>query len=78
MAEHILINRSDAVNSAIEFLKSGSVIAVPTDTVYGLACDATNTGAIHKLYNIKCRNENKPVAICLGEITDINLWVRSL
>lgn len=74
MAEHIPITRADAVTSAIELLKFGAVIAVPTDTVYGLACDATNSQAIQKLYNVKCRNENKPVAICLGEIPDIKLW----
>lgn len=77
MAEHICITGSGAVQSAIEFLKGGFVIAVPTDTVYGLACDATDTQAIHNLYNIKCRNENKPVAICLGEISDIKLWANT-
>ncbi|XP_050313900.1 threonylcarbamoyl-AMP synthase [Anthonomus grandis grandis] len=74
MAKHIDLNSKGALATGIEFLKSGSVIAVPTDTIYGLTCDATNTSALHKLYNIKCRNEHKPVAICLGEISEVKLW----
>lgn len=74
MATHIPIINSSAEEIAIEYLKSGSVIAVPTDTVYGLACDATNTSAINKLYAIKCRNENKPLAICLGQTNDVKTW----
>lgn len=73
-AEHIRINRPDAVPSAIRLLKSGHVIAVPTDTVYGLTCDATNAEATHQLYNIKGRDKHKPIAICVGEINDINMW----
>lgn len=59
---------------ALEYLKSGLVIAVPTDTVYGLACDATNVEAISRLYNIKSRNKEKPLAICLGNVVDLNDW----
>lgn len=59
---------------AYEYLKFGMVLAVPTDTVYGLACDATNVGAITKLYNIKARNKEKPIAICLGSVSDLNQW----
>jgi len=44
-------------------LKSGKVIAYPTDTSYGLAVDATNVAAIKKLYKVKGRNFNKPVHI---------------
>ncbi|CAG9816690.1 unnamed protein product [Phaedon cochleariae] len=74
MAAHISIKNATAEKLAIEFLKRGSVIAVPTDTVYGLACDATNVSAIGKLYSIKCRNENKPLAICLSKVSDIKAW----
>lgn len=57
-----------------EYLKFGSVIAVPTDTVYGLACDATNVEAICKLYDIKSRNKEKPLAICLGDVSELSVW----
>lgn len=61
---------------ATEYLKFGFVIAVPTDTVYGLACDATNIEAIRRLYHIKSRNKEKPLAICLGNVVDLNEWAK--
>ncbi|KAI3361221.1 hypothetical protein L3Q82_013416 [Scortum barcoo] len=52
-------------------LKDGHVVAVPTDTIYGLACLAQSSDAIRKTYDIKGRNGQKPLAICVGEIQDI-------
>lgn len=59
----IKTNDSHAVRLASELLRSGQVIAVPSDTIYGLACSANDADAIKKLYEIKGRNEEKPVAI---------------
>ena len=44
-------------------LRRGSVIAVPTDTVYGLAADATNNEAVRRLFEAKKREKDKPVPI---------------
>lgn len=74
MALHISIDNADAESCAVDLLKSGKIIAVPTDTVYGLACSATNKDAINRLYLIKARNENKPVAICVGKVSDVKRW----
>ncbi|XP_017003198.2 threonylcarbamoyl-AMP synthase [Drosophila takahashii] len=57
-----------ALQLARQCLLSGQVIALPTDTVYGLACDANNEPAIQRLYEIKGRDEHKPVAICVHNI----------
>lgn len=56
-------NNPNAVNLACEALKNGEVIAFATDTVYGIACDAANESAVKKLYDIKKRDEKKPIAI---------------
>uniref|UniRef100_A0A1L8DHN9 Threonylcarbamoyl-AMP synthase n=1 Tax=Nyssomyia neivai TaxID=330878 RepID=A0A1L8DHN9_9DIPT len=64
----------NAVTLARDLLAAGEVIALPTDTVYGLACDANNAQAIQKVYGIKGREEKKPVAICVAEIDDFQLW----
>lgn len=56
-------NNPNAVNLACEALKNGEVIAFATDTVYGIACDAANSNAVKKLYDIKKRDEKKPIAI---------------
>ncbi|KAG8471464.1 hypothetical protein CXB51_036834 [Gossypium anomalum] len=51
-------------DEAIEALKAGKVIAVPTDTLYGFACDAW-------IYDIKGRKHTSPLAICVGDVSDI-------
>ncbi|XP_053488013.1 yrdC domain-containing protein, mitochondrial [Ictalurus furcatus] len=59
------------LHATLKALKEGQVIAVPTDTIYGLACLAQNSEAIKRVYDIKGRNGNKPLAICVGEVQDI-------
>ncbi|KAE8038852.1 hypothetical protein FH972_011322 [Carpinus fangiana] len=56
---------------AIEALKAGKVIAVPTDTLYGFACDACSLEAVNRIYEIKGRNLTSPLAICVGDVSDI-------
>jgi tRNA threonylcarbamoyl adenosine modification protein (Sua5/YciO/YrdC/YwlC family) len=63
-----------AVQLASDLLRTGQVIALPTDTIYGLACSANDPEAIKKLYEIKGRNEEKPVAICVSDYADLNHW----
>lgn len=63
-----------AVELAVSFLEQGHVIAVPTDTIYGIACLAQNNTGIQKLYDIKEREQSKPIAICVADIKDIPLW----
>lgn len=59
---------------AADFLSKGQVIAVPTDTIYGLACSANCPDAIKKLYAIKGRESAKPVAICVTSVSDVRRW----
>lgn len=74
MKKVIKTSNPAAVELASELLRSGSVIALPTDTIYGLACSANDPAAIQKLYDIKGRNESKPVSICVSDITDLRHW----
>ena len=43
------------IKNALEILKSGGTILYPTDTIWGIGCDATNTEAVEKIYKIKKR-----------------------
>ncbi len=52
---------------AITTLKSGGVIVYPTETSYGLGCDATNTDAVARIFAMKGRPENKGVTVLLPE-----------
>ncbi|KAG2673896.1 hypothetical protein I3843_13G097800 [Carya illinoinensis] len=56
---------------AMEALKAGKVIAVPTDTLYGFACDACSLQAVNRIYEIKGRKHTSPLAICVGDVSDI-------
>ena len=47
----------------IETLKSGGTILYPTDTIWGIGCDATNVEAINKIFDIKKRDQNKSMII---------------
>lgn len=67
-------NQEGAINIAVQKLRKGHVIAIPTDTVYGLACSANKPTALKRLYAIKGRNELKPVAICVATIEDLRRW----
>ncbi|TDG36807.1 threonylcarbamoyl-AMP synthase [Pedobacter changchengzhani] len=55
----------DEINKALEILKSGGVILYPTDTIWGLGCDATNAEAVDKLLKIKNRPADKSLIILL-------------
>jgi tRNA threonylcarbamoyl adenosine modification protein (Sua5/YciO/YrdC/YwlC family) len=63
-----------AVERAARLISEGKVIALPTDTVYGLAAAAQNTQAIRQLYKIKGRDQNKPLAICVNSVKSIYCW----
>ncbi|KAL7294818.1 hypothetical protein TKK_0011747 [Trichogramma kaykai] len=67
--------RSAAI--AAELLKAGKIIALPTDTIYGIAGLAQNEESISKLYEIKQRDSNKPLAICLSEPDEIVNWAHT-
>ena len=54
----------DDVRNAVEVLRKGGVILYPTDTVWGIGCDATNAEAVAKVYKIKQRDDSKAM-ICL-------------
>ncbi len=59
------------IRETVEFLKNGKTIVYPTDTLYGLGCDAFNEDAVRKVYAIKKRSEEKPVSIMVKDIESI-------
>jgi len=66
------------IDEAVEALKKGQLVVVPTETVYGLAADGLNEKAIRKLYSIKGRPKNKPVMLQISNqhmLSDICVFV---
>jgi len=47
------------INKSVELLSKGKVICYPTDTIWGIGCDATNSKAVQKIYKVKNRSESK-------------------
>lgn len=67
----VLPASEEFAGKAVEMLNSGKVIAVPTDTLYGFACDACSGEAVNRIYEIKGRKHISPLAICVGDVSDI-------
>lgn len=66
------------INKASSILKNGGIGIFPTDTVYGIGCDALNTDALKKLYNCKNRNLNKPINVLVSNENMLNRFVRNI
>lgn len=62
----------DSVKLACDYLNQGSVIALPTDTLYGLAAKISNGKALTDIYAIKSRHDQKPLAVCVSDVSNIN------
>ena len=60
----------DEIKKAVEVLRNGGVILYPTDTVWGIGCDATNEEAVKRVYEIKKRVDSKAL-ICLVDSEQI-------
>lgn len=58
------MTREEDIRRAVETLRQGGVILYPTDTVWGIGCDATNAEAVKRVYEIKQRDDSKAL-ICL-------------
>ena len=66
------------LKNALETLKSGGIILYPTDTVWGLGCDATNPEAVRKLFEIKQRRENHSMLLLVDIPQRIIQYVRNV
>ena len=59
-----------AIDQCVEVLRAGGIILYPTDTVWGIGCDATNEEAVQKIYKLK-RSEDKHSMLCLCRDADM-------
>lgn len=63
------------INQCLQVLKQGGIILYPTDTVWGLGCDATNETAVQKIYEIKRRPAGKSMIVLLAGEKEIKNYV---
>ncbi len=64
---HIENDYGEDLRRATEVLRQGGIILYPTDTVWGIGCDATNEDAVHRVFTIKGRQDNKALITLVGD-----------
>lgn len=75
MSDNLILKE---VENAIKVLEKGGVILYPTDTIWGIGCDATNKFAVEKIYHIKRREKNKSMIVLLDSIDQLNNYVNNI
>lgn len=68
----------DEVNASLTALKRGGLLLYPTDTVWGIGCDATNADAIDKIYELKKRPESKALICLVSDLKMLNQYVEEI
>lgn len=68
----------EAILQAALHLKQGGLVALPTETVYGLGADAENPVAVEKIYKAKNRPSNHPLIVHLAEAADVYHWAKDI
>jgi L-threonylcarbamoyladenylate synthase len=68
----------DEVKNALDVINQGGIILYPTDTIWGLGCDATNTEAIQKIYALKQRAQEKSMIILLDTENKLESYIRDV
>lgn len=66
------------IRAAVEVLRKGGVILYPTDTVWGLGCDATNPEAVRRIFDIKQRNDAKALITLVGSVAALERTVEGI
>lgn len=66
-----MLGYKNDIKHCLSTLKKGGLILYPTDTVWGIGCDATNDEAVSKIYKLKNRNESKSMIILVADESDI-------
>lgn len=63
---------------AIEILNSGGIILYPTDTIWGIGCDATNPEAVAKIYELKKRADSKSMLVLMDNINSLGRYMEEV
>lgn len=69
---------NDDIKKALEVLQNGGIILYPTDTIWGLGCDATNEGAVEKIYSVKQRSDSKSLLVLVDSANRIPQYVDTM
>ncbi len=68
----------EEIKKTVEILRNGGVILYPTDTIWGLGCDATNEKAVQRIYEIKKRSDQKSLLVLMDNAARIQGYVNEI
>ncbi len=68
----------DDIKKAVEVMRKGGIILYPTDTVWGIGCDATNADAVARIYKIKQRDDSKAMICLVDSDARLQRYVRNV
>ena len=72
------MTREEDIRNAVDTLRRGGVILYPTDTVWGIGCDATNAEAVSRVYAIKQRDDSKALICLVDSDSRLQRYVRNV
>ena len=72
------MNINDDIRKACEVMEKGGVILYPTDTIWGIGCDATNEEAVKRIFEIKHRADSKAMLILIDTAAKLNYYVKDV
>ncbi len=72
------MTREEDIRKAVEVLRKGGVILYPTDTIWGIGCDATNEEAVKRVYEIKQRDDSKALICLVDSDARLQRYVRNV
>lgn len=72
------MDNKEILSQALKVLKEGGVILYPTDTVWGIGCDATNEKAVAKVFEIKRRSGAKSLVLLASDLDMVAMHVRQI
>ena len=66
---------TEDIQKACEIMQAGGIILYPTDTIWGIGCDATNEKAVQKVYELKKRTDNKAMLVLTDSSAKLSMYV---
>ena len=72
------MTREEDIRNAVEVMRRGGIILYPTDTVWGIGCDATNAEAVSRVYQIKQRDDSKALICLVDSDARMQRYVRNV
>lgn len=72
------MNLQEEIKKSVGLLRKGKILLYPTDTIWGIGCDATNSKAVQRLFKIKERDKNKSMIVLLDSIEKLDRYIKKV